>query len=98
MAVRQLGLLLNYPKGAHDALRYITRADGQWRQAMFEETWFPDAFVGPMTSLMRALNGEIAEPETDVEDNLQTLRLVFTAYESTRTGNAVDLMDPTWQI
>ena len=97
MAVRQLGLLLNYPKGAPDALRNFTRADGQWRQATFEETWFPDAFVGPMTSLMRALNGEIVKPETDIEDNLQTLRLVFAAYESMRTGQAVDLTGSTWQ-
>jgi len=98
MAVRQLGLLLNYPSGEPDALRYITRADGQWREATFEETWFPDAFVGPMTSLMRAMNGEILKPETDVEDNLHTLRLVFAAYESMQTGNAIDLRHPSWQI
>jgi len=89
--VRRLGLLLDYPRGAPDALRYIRRSEGKWRQAEFEEKWFPDAFVGPMSSLMRALAGEIEKPETDVEDNLKTLRLVFAAYESMRTGQAIDL-------
>jgi predicted dehydrogenase len=40
---------------------------------------------------MRALAGEIEKPETDVEDNLKTLRLVFAAYESMRTGQAIEL-------
>ena len=91
MAIRRLGLLLDYPSGAPDGLKYITRKEKAWREVQFEETWFPDAFVGPMSSLMRALNGEIDRPETDVEDNLHTLRLVFAAYESMRTGRSMDL-------
>ncbi len=98
MAVRRLGLLLDYPTGAPDALRYITRGSGEWSEVEFGETWFPDAFVGPMSSLMRALGGEIERPETDVEDNVHTLRLVFAAYESMRTGRAIDLEDASWQL
>ncbi|MFT5376076.1 MAG: putative dehydrogenase [Candidatus Latescibacterota bacterium] len=89
--VRGLGLLLDYPRGVADSLRYIRRSEGAWHRAEFEEKWFPDAFVGPMSSLMRALAGEIEKPETDVEDNLKTLRLVFAAYESMRTGQAIEL-------
>jgi predicted dehydrogenase len=89
--VRKLGLLLDYPRGVPDAMRYIRRSEGQWQSAEFVEKWFPDAFVGPISSLMRSLAGEIEKPETDVEDNLKTLRLVFAAYESMRSGQAIDL-------
>ena len=89
--MRKLRLLLDYPRGVPDALRYIRRSEGQWQSAEFAEKWFPDAFVGPISSLMRSLAGEIEKPETDVEDNLKTLRLVFAAYESMRSGQAIDL-------
>ncbi|MBI2190435.1 MAG: Gfo/Idh/MocA family oxidoreductase [Planctomycetes bacterium] len=62
-----------------------------WVNLQFPETWFPDAFVGPMSSLMRAVSGEIERPETDVHDNLNTLRLVFAAYESIRARQVVSL-------
>jgi hypothetical protein len=42
-----------------------------------------------MSSLMRALDGEIERPETEVGDNLNTLRLVFGAYDSMRRGEVV---------
>jgi hypothetical protein len=35
------------------------------------------------------LSGEIERPETDVHDNLETLRLVFAAYESMRARTVV---------
>lgn len=38
--------------------------------------------------LLRALRGEVAA-ETSAEDNLKSLKLVFGAYASARTGNAV---------
>ncbi len=44
-----------------------------------------------MSSLMRAMSGEIGRPETDVRDNLETLRVVFAAYESMRTKSVVRL-------
>lgn len=92
-AIRRLGLLMNYPRGAGDGFRYTCRglAKGQWLSAELAGSWFPDAFVGPMASLMRALAGEIPAPETGVEDNLKTLELVFAAYESMRSGQVVRL-------
>ncbi|MCC7264776.1 MAG: Gfo/Idh/MocA family oxidoreductase [Candidatus Latescibacteria bacterium] len=91
--IRRLGLLMNYPKGVSDGFRYTCRglAKGQWLSTELEGSWFPDAFVGPMASLMRALAGEIAAPETAVQDNLKTLELVFAAYESMRSGQVVRL-------
>lgn len=90
-AIRKMGLLMNYPKGVPDGFRFTSRrlGDRRWVNVEFGETWIPDAFVGPMASLMRAMSGEIERPETDVHDNLKTLRLVFAAYESMRTRSVV---------
>ena len=94
-AIRKLGLLMNYPKGLPDAYRFTSqKLDGErWVSVGFDETWFPDAFVGPMASLMRALGGEIERPETDVHDNLKTLRLAFAAYESMRSRTLVRMAE-----
>ena len=88
VAVRKMGLLMAYPKGVPDAFSYIT-AGAEWAHVDFAETWFPDAFVGPVSSLMRAMAGEIEQPETGLRDNLKTLGLVFGAYESMRGGEVV---------
>jgi len=90
-ASRKMGLNMNYPKGVPDAYRFASSRLGakRWMNVEFAETWIPDAFVGPMASLMRAMSGEIERPETDVHDNLDTLRLIFTAYESMATRMAV---------
>ena len=92
---RTMGILMDYPRGVPDAFSYHTRSLGQgvWRDVDFGATWFPDAFIGPMASLMRALNGEIETPETDVRDNLHTLSLVAAAYRSMEQGQVVEL-DP----
>lgn len=92
-AIRKLGLLMNYPKGVPDGFRFTSRrlGPGQWISAELAGSWFPDAFVGPMSSLMRALAGEIPAPETAVQDNLKTLELVFAAYESMRGKEVVEL-------
>lgn len=90
VAIRKMGLLMDYPKGVPDAFRY--RIEGaEWAEVDFAESWFPDAFVGPVSSLMRALAGEVERPETDVRDNLKTLRLVFAAYQSMREGRVVSV-------
>ena len=84
---------MDYPKGVPDAFRFTGKSlGGKWHNCDFPTTWFPDAFVGPMASLMRCLNGEIEAPETDVHDNLKTLRLVFAAYESMCKNTLVELI------
>jgi hypothetical protein len=50
--------------------------------------WIPDAFVGPMASLMCAIE-ENTEPETSGRDNLQTLQVVFAEYQSMAEKRAV---------
>ncbi len=90
VAIRTIGLLMDYPKGVADAFSYKTEG-AEWRQVDFAESWFPDAFVGPVSSLMRAMTGEIERPETGVRDNLKTLGLVFGAYESMHEGRVVNV-------
>jgi predicted dehydrogenase len=94
-AIRKMGLLMNYPKGIPDGFKFTSRQLGErrWISTEFAETWFPDAFVGPMSSLMRAVSGEIERPETDVHDNLKTLRIVLAAYESMRNRTLVQVID-----
>jgi predicted dehydrogenase len=91
-AVAELGLLKNYPVGVPDSFRYMSRLlqPGAWITPSLEGTWFPDAFIGTMASVMRGLEGQPGAPETSVRDNLGTLRLVLAAYQSMATAQAVD--------
>jgi predicted dehydrogenase len=91
-AVAELGLLKNYPTGVPDSFRYLSRKlqPGTWIAPTLSGTWFPDAFIGTMASVMRGLEGDPGAPETSVRDNLGTLRLVLAAYQSMATGRAVD--------
>jgi predicted dehydrogenase len=84
-----IGLLLNYPTGRSDLLtvshRTITPA-GAIRLEL-EGRWFPDAFIGPMSSLMDSIILD-QEPETSGEQILGTLRLldaVRTSHENRQT-------------
>lgn len=90
--VADLGLLKNYPTGMPDGFRYMSRGleAGTWIAPRLEGTWFPDAFIGTMASVMRGIEGRPGAPETSVRDNLQTLRLVLAAYHSMASGQAVD--------
>ena len=59
-----------------------------WFSASLVTMWIPDAFVGPMASLMRSIeNG--SEPETSGRDNLRTLQVVFAEYRSMAEKRAV---------
>ncbi len=91
-AVAELGLLKNYPHGAPDSFRYTSQRlePGTWIAPVLEGTWFPDAFIGTMASVMRGLEGAPRAPETSVRDNLGTLRLVLAAYQSMAEARAID--------
>jgi predicted dehydrogenase len=91
-AVAELGLLKNYPTGVPDSFRYHSRKlqPGTWIAPKLTGTWFPDAFIGTMASVMRGLEGAPGAPETSVRDNLGTLRVVLAAYQSMATARAVD--------
>ncbi|ASM74306.1 MULTISPECIES: Gfo/Idh/MocA family protein [Roseobacteraceae] len=81
-AFAQLGVNLNYPKGAPDILR-ICRKGEDWCDVPLSGAWFPDAFVGRMHNLQRAAAG--SEPlVSDAGDSWKTMALVEACYASAR--------------
>jgi predicted dehydrogenase len=84
-----IGLLYDYPRGRVDTLAYQANAEpGAWHEADLRTRWIPDAFAGPMASLMAAIETG-GEPETSGADNLGTLRVVHAAYRSAAERRAV---------
>ena len=90
-----LGLLYDYPTGRVDTLAYQpNREPRRWHEAQLSTWWIPDAFVGPMASLMEAIQGG-GEPVTSGANNLGTLRAVFAAYRSAAAGRTITLDEIT---
>lgn len=88
-----IGLMYNYPAGRPDTLEFMSkRSPGYWFSARSDCRWIPDAFVGPMASLMRAVE-DGSEPVTSGYDNLKTLRVVFAEYRSMEERRAVSPSD-----
>jgi predicted dehydrogenase len=85
-----LGLLYDYPTGRVDTLTFQPKAEPRrWCDVPLSTRWIPDAFIGPMASLMDAIQTG-GEPMTSGRDNLGTLRLVFAAYRSASEGRVVE--------
>jgi predicted dehydrogenase len=85
-----LGLLSDYPRGRPDTLELWSRVlptDG-WLPYPVTRRWVPDAFLGPVRSLLRAIE-DGGEPESSARDNLGTLRLVEALYRSGETGQVI---------
>src|SRR5699024_7735662 len=79
----------NYPKGSVDKFQYCLKNEQgnyTWREETIEGTWFPDAFIGSMGSLMRYKLGETDFLPASVEDVLGTMIVVDKAYESSDKG------------
>lgn len=83
------GVLVDYPKGQPDLFEFVSVADGQapvWQTKAIDGTWFPHAFIGSMSQIMRAANGEIQTPDNSVEDCILTMACVEAAYQSSAQG------------
>jgi predicted dehydrogenase len=84
-----IGLMYNYPSGRPDTLEFMSKRNpGYWFSARLQSMWIPDAFVGPMASLMCAIEDN-SEAETSGQDNLHTLQIVFAEYLSMAEKRAV---------
>ena len=84
-----IGLMYNYPAGRADTLEFMSKkSTGYWYSVRNERRWIPHAFVGPMASLMRAVE-DGSEPVTSGHDNLKTLRVAFAEYRSMAERRAV---------
>lgn len=82
----------NYPTPTPSTLDFTTTNDAIWHQPRWPEVWFPDAFIGPMSDLLRAIE-EGREPETSGRENLGTMALVEACYQSVREHRAVAMAE-----
>lgn len=58
----KMGLLMNYPDGLPDVFEYaLPIKEGEnkyeWKKVTLEGSWFPEAFIGAMSNLMRFKEG-----------------------------------------
>lgn len=83
------GVNMNYPDGVPDRFEYVLLDDANdstWKTLDIKGSWFPEAFIGSMASLMRYVSGETNALPTSVEDAIQTMATVEAAYESSQQG------------
>lgn len=88
----KMGLLMDYPHGVPDHFEYCILKEGQppgWQTVDLEGSWFPDAFIGTMSSLMRFKEGSSPVLPTSVEDVIRTMAVVESAYLSSDAGGVV---------
>lgn len=78
----QMGLNIAYPEGAADYLEVWLPEAGDWRTVQLTGSWFPDAFIGTMASLMCHLEDPAFVMPTRVEDAMLTMELVEACYAS----------------
>lgn len=83
------GLNMDYPRGKPDLFEYVLLEQGkepQWQTLDVEGSWFPEAFIGTMSSFQRYVLGETDVLPTGVEDAYRTMAVVEAAYESSEKG------------
>ena len=87
----RLGLMLDYPHGQKDQFEYVVLEDGkppEWKAMTLEGTWFPEAFMRSMASLISYLDGSATTLPASVEDAYRTMAVVEAAYQSNDSGGA----------
>jgi predicted dehydrogenase len=85
-----IGTNYDYPAGRNDTIKFTSRTKPVRNfSATLPGKWIPDAFYGPMASLMEAIQTD-GEPLTSAKDNLGTLRVVEAAYRSMNEARSVD--------
>jgi predicted dehydrogenase len=89
-----LGVLMNYPQGVEDSFEIATfdhTGRLHWQRLDIPGTWFPDAFIGTMASVMRAADQPTEEPGTSVSDAFKTMLVIAAASTSARSGGVAPL-------
>jgi predicted dehydrogenase len=85
-----IGTNYDYPDGRNDTLKFTSREHQEQNFSVsLPGRWIPDAFYGPMASLMEAIQTD-GEPITSAKDNLGTLRVVEAAYRSMEEARSVN--------
>jgi predicted dehydrogenase len=88
----KMGLLMNYPDGVPDNFEYCILKEGEkpkWEEVLLEGSWFPDAFIGTMASLMCYAEGSSSVLPTSVEEIIKTMAVVESAYISNDAGGVI---------
>ena len=80
----KFGLLLNYPKGEPEEIEISTNGL-EWTKVKNVGTWFPDAFIGTMSSLQRFASGEEKKLLHSVDNAYETMALVYACLKSNET-------------
>ena len=83
---------IGWPDATYSTLQFTSRQMGAWHEPVLQTKWFPDAFVGTMGDLFRAIETG-GEPTISGEDNLRTLQLVFGCYKSAAEHRAVSPLE-----
>ena len=84
----KMGLLMDYPVGVPDAFSYCLLQGDEppvWQNVDIPGSWFPEAFVGTMASVMRFAEGSADTIPTAAADAYQTMVLVDAVQRSSAT-------------
>lgn len=86
-----IGLMYNYPTGRPDTIAITSHLLGRGTTLTptLTDMWIPDAFSGPMASLMQAIDTDTEPQHNSTRDNLNTLRLLHAAYRSAAEHRSV---------
>jgi predicted dehydrogenase len=88
-----IGTNYDYPDGRNDTIKFTSRSNPERNfSAILPGRWIPDAFYGPMASLMEAIQTG-GEPLTSAKDNLSTLRVIEAAYRSMAEARSVSPLE-----
>ena len=77
-----------YPTVKPSTLQYSTIKSKEWLKPEWPEAWFPHAFLGPMSELLCALEGNT--PVVSGQNNLRTLLLIEACFMSAKESRVVD--------
>src|SRR5689334_1157983 len=88
-----IGTNYDYPDGRNDTIKFTSRTQPERNfSTTLPGKWIPDAFYGPMASLMEAIQTG-GQPLTSAQDNLGTLRVVEAAYRSMSEARSVSPLE-----
>ena len=92
MAVGTIGWH-QYPEPVPSTIKVTSKKYPKgWLAPKWETVWFPDAFVGTMAGLLRAVE-EGCEPEISAADNIKTIACVEACYQSLKEERTVTLKE-----
>ena len=81
-----------YPDRCPSTIRFTSKRHPVWVAPQWDTVWFPDAFEGTMSGLLRAVE-QGTEPEISARDNVRTIACVEACYRSIREKRTVALKE-----